>query len=214
MYFGIINYPKYCLSVSFTQSKSQHQSFWPGFIKTSIILSSQSPEQGQGCPRTGERMLTSLRHCKEGRAEGEEKRTRLQRVRRLGWWKGQGGLFFAFEIKNKAGAAPLLCEASGRIFCIAPLVADAWFYFFSNRFWTDCKVMFQQSLGALDSVLRPMPRTLRVLFLTSVFCESPWVQPCTSTAHIFGRKLSVCTRSSFCIICRMFPLSHRGKISS
>ena len=39
--------------------------------------------------------------------------------------KGMRKAFFAFEIKNKAGAVPPLCEVSRRIFCISPSVADA-----------------------------------------------------------------------------------------
>lgn len=95
---------------------SQHWSFWPGFIESDIILSNQSPKQGQVYPST-------QRGCSHpyGTARRGEQRMRRREQQSCREWRD-------FREEMDVDSSHSSCEAS-RFSCIRPLVENTWFYF-------------------------------------------------------------------------------------
>lgn len=120
-------------------------------------------------------MLVSLWHCKEWGAEGEEKDKAAWSQEAL-VRKQMRRAFFVFETENKTGATPPLCEARRRIFCISPLVADAWFYFIF-------KITFEQTARSHSS------RALAPWIRFSVQC--PHSEVWVSHKHVLWIPLSL-----------------------
>lgn len=102
---------------------SQHRSFWPGFIESGIVLSNQSPEQGQGYP--SRQWRCSHLYGTARRGEQRMRRREEQSCREWGDFSGE---------RDDDRSHSSSCEAS-RFSCVRPLVANTWFYFVFKLLW-------------------------------------------------------------------------------
>lgn len=103
---------------------SQHRCFWPGFIESGIVLSNQSPEQGQGYP--SRQWRCSHLYGTARRGEQRMRRREEQSCREWGDFSGE---------RDDDRSHSSSCEASRRFSCIRPLVANTWFYFVFKLLW-------------------------------------------------------------------------------